>query len=76
MGPGFESQVPQMPIIIFSQVIQCKANGVVHHTPSDPKCQMASRPNLMAQNERPPCALVNRRTRDHEKLTRLAQMGL
>ena len=47
LGLGFESQVPQIFVIIFIQVIACDSAGVAYHGSPDPKRQMAFRPNLM-----------------------------
>ena len=58
-GPGFESQVPPYYFAIFLQVFWRFSAIMAYHTPSSNACQMASRPNLMAQMERAPCSLVN-----------------
>ena len=75
LGPGFESRVPQMLIIILFQEIQCKAKDVVYHAPPDLRCQMASRPNLKAKIERPSCSPVNTRVGNLEIQSRLATIG-
>ena len=59
MGPGFESQVPNIFAIIFLQMIQRLSCLVVYHTPQISRRQMASRPNPKAKIECPSWSQVN-----------------
>ena len=66
---------PQMHIIVFLQVIPCKAMCVVHHASSPNHLPDSPRPDLVVQNESLPYALVNMHTWNQESKYRPACIG-
>ena len=58
-GPGFESQVPILFVIIFFQVIQCLSKRAVHDTPSFQCLPDGPRPDLVVHIGGPPYSQVN-----------------
>ena len=75
LGPGFESQVPQNFVIFFLQGFMCISPGVDHHTPPDLKGYVATKADPMAQDRDSSYSLVNKRTLDHRKSSRLIGFG-
>ena len=75
LGPGFESQVPQIFVIIFIQVIACDSAGVAYHGPSFRCLPDGPRPDQVVQIERAPHALVNQCTWESRSQPGLLVLG-